>query len=147
MIEEYGDIWTLSKDIPGSVVCVTTNGVVKSNGLAVMGRGIALQATKRCPEIQARLGDLLKFYGNRCFRISQRIWTFPTKRDWKDDSDLELIKESCLQLMYMLDKFGVEVCYLPRPGCANGHLQWADVKAVIEPLLDDRVHIVTYEEE
>ena len=32
---------------------------------------------------------------------------------------------------------------LPRPGCANGGLNWEDVKPHLERILDDRVTIVT----
>ena len=34
-----------------------------------------------------------------------------------------------------------------RPGAGIGGLQWADVKAAIEPILDDRFTIVSFESE
>lgn len=39
-----GNIWTLYDSDPTCYICITTNGFVKSNGEAVMGRGTALQA-------------------------------------------------------------------------------------------------------
>lgn len=60
MIEVKGDLWHY--DAP--VVCITTNGFVKSNGYAVMGRGCAKQAADMWPALPATLGDRLRAYGN-----------------------------------------------------------------------------------
>ncbi len=141
------DIFELPQG-PNEAVCITTNGIVKTNGRAVMGRGIALEADKRF-QLSALLGAYLRQFGNRAFWMGTRkdtktgrhvsVVTFPTKRDWRDPSELELIRRSCEQVTAIADKFGLKRVYLPCPGCANGGLDWeTQVKPVIEPLLDDR---------
>ena len=48
---------------------ITTNGFIKSNGEAVMGRGCALQAKRAWPELPRIIGQLNKKYGNKVFRL------------------------------------------------------------------------------
>lgn len=129
-----GDIWDAHKD---SWVCITTNGMLKQDGTAVMGAGIAKEAADRFPDLPRRLGENISKYGNRLFIYRDiRIITFPTKHDWKDKSDLELIRKSCRELMEVAHKFGIERISLPKPGCSNGGLSWDDVRPAIEPILD-----------
>lgn len=128
-------------------ICITTNGSVKKDGTAVMGRGVAQVARDQFVGLDARLGYELKKKGNRVFSMGWQgkyfMLTFPTKHNWNEVSDIELIKESCTQLMEAMDILGLEEVYLPRPGCGDGGLDWEDVKPEIEPLLDDRVTVVT----
>lgn len=139
---------------PADAICITTNGVLRKDGRAVMGRGVALDAAKRFEFIANDLGVYLRKYGNRVFNMGKRrdnmngryvnVITFPTKHDWHDKSDIELIKISAMQLVALADKFKFRTIYLPRPGCANGGLNWEQlVKPIIEPILDDRFVIVT----
>ena len=56
MKEITGDIWDYHKQ--GHWIVITTNGTVKSNGEAVMGRGIALQARAKFiqhPDLREKL--------------------------------------------------------------------------------------------
>ena len=63
------------------------------------------------------------------------IVKFPTKHDWRDYSDLNLIVQSCKQAMSICDKFGIRKFYLTKPGCANGRLDW---ESMVRPIIDDR---------
>lgn len=154
MLELRGnyDIFTLPQ--AGEAICITTNGVVKADGHAVMGAGIAKTANERF-QLSARLGEYLKQYGNRAFNmgIYQRyhlnmpifftIFTLPTKHDWKENSDITLICKSCEQLMEMCTKFGITKCYLTPPGCGCGNLNYeTTVKPWISQILDDRFIVV-----
>ena len=58
MLELKGnyDIFALPKD--GEAMCVTTNGIVKSNGHAVMGAGIAKTANETF-QLSEKLGAYL----------------------------------------------------------------------------------------
>ena len=87
MIELIEDMWELYEKHEWATFCITTNGFVKSNGEAVMGRGIAKQAVDRFPGLPIRLGQLLKQSGvgpfgpkgNHVQFIGHRLVAFPVK--------------------------------------------------------------------
>jgi len=141
MKEITGDIWDYYKQ--GYWIVITTNGTVKKNGEAVMGKGIALQARLRFPELPRRLGRLLDIYGNipNIFR-DLRVISFPTKYHWASPADIDLIEEGCKKLVEGLKLLGLDRLYLTRLGCSNGRLDWKDVKPVLERYLDDRFIVV-----
>lgn len=136
-------------DLPVSekeAVCVTTNGMVKRNGFAVMGAGIAREADLRFG-LSAKLGQYLRAYGNRTFYMgayqNKAIICFPTKHNWRDSSDLALIRESAENLVRMCDNRGITKCYLPPVGCGLGGLDWdTQVAPLLNSILDDRFVIV-----
>ena len=137
------NLWSLRSQ--GEIIAITTNGFVKRSGEAVMGRGCAYEATQKLPNIARRLGSCITKWGNRVFYFkAQGLITFPVKHHWAEEADLKLIAKSCAQLMHILDKFGIKAVYLPRPGCGNGRLSWDEVRPILEPLLDNRVTIVTF---
>lgn len=143
MIEKHGDIWDAFAD--GNWIVITTNGAVtyirKKNGEAVMGRGVALQAKNRFPELPERLAADLKSKGNHVFYYPDlRLIVFPVKDLWHQMAKLSLIETSCQELVDIMDRQlpGVKEVYLPRPGCGNGRLSWVDVKPVLEKYLDNR---------
>lgn len=148
MKEVTGNLWTY----PADVRVITTNGFVKKNGEAVMGRGCALEAAQRFKDLPVLLGDWLTCKGNIpvCFKFSTcdfQLWTFPVKHKWFEKADLALIAESA---KYFADYFSYpelseERIVLPRPGCGNGQLRWEDVKPILNPILDDRFHVITFE--
>jgi hypothetical protein len=135
-----GNIWTIHNPAP---VCITTNGIIKNDGTLVMGAGIALQAKQRFPELPGKLADAVSQHGNHTLYMpDENIFSFPTKHDWKDKSDLALIAQSATELLIITEKVGFTEVYLPKPGCANGQLDWEDVKNVISVILDDRFTVV-----
>jgi hypothetical protein len=156
MREDRGDLWR----IPAHVRCITTNGTVRRDGHAVMGRGCARQARDDFPELAETLGRLLTRNGNHVQRLMAEMplpgrppglirtgfWelvSFPVKHHWRDRADLDLIERSCGELMDLADanpEWGVIL--LPRPGCGNGQLEWSEVRPRIAPLLDDRVVVI-----
>lgn len=155
ILYDAGDIFSLPRG-RDEAVCVTTNAVVKKNRHAVMGAGIAKQADMRFAGLSHNLGDLLTQYGNQVYDMGFyedsitgkwiRIITFPTKHNWRDKSDLDLIKMSAIQLVDICDSSGLRKCYLTRPGCALGGLDWvSQVRPLIEPILDDRFVIADYQ--
>lgn len=133
MKEMYGDLWDFHRE-PNAVVCITTNGFVKANGECVMGRGCAREARDRFPGLALQLGNLIRSSGNRVHQLPLKLGglvTFPTKHVWWEKSDLVLIERSAEQLKELALRLPYQF-YLPRPGCSNGQLQWADVKPVLE---------------
>jgi len=146
MIEIVGDIWEQKCDW----LCITTNGIVKKDGRAVMGKGIALQAKKRYPNIDRILAKKIRERGNivssllRDHENEKWIISFPTKDDWKKPSSLKLIAESAKQLKQHFDDYNLKpLVMLPRPGCSCGGLEWKDVKQILlNILVDDRFIII-----
>lgn len=150
MLELRGgyDLFTLPQK--GEAVCITTNSVVKNNGHAVMGRGIALQADNMF-NISAKLGKYIKAYGNRPFNLGVAyrnnipfyLLSFPTKYHWKEDSDINLIIDSAYKLMEMIDKFKIPKIYLPPVGCGCGKLSWDNIVSPwLSQILDNRFIVV-----
>lgn len=155
MLEKFGNIWDLAKDY--DAIVITTNGYVKKDGSAVMGRGIAKEASWRYPDLPKRLGWNLGQEGNiPCAFTDYKpyIITFPVKPafgpdgipGWLVRADINLIKESAIKLIETVDWLELQKVILPRPGCGNGRLTWEQVKPIIEPILDDRFTVVTFHE-
>lgn len=142
MVEVKGNLWTY----PADIRVITTNGTVKKNGECVMGRGCALEAKKKYPAIPILLGRHIKENGNHVgfiFGSAEGIYSFPVKHNWYDKADINLIKSSALELVFLLPNKELRVV-MPRPGCGNGGLKWEDVKPILEPILDDRFHVITF---
>jgi len=141
MLEEKGDLWEMEADAR----CITTNGTVKKNGEAVMGKGVALQLKTQHPDFAFNLGRCLTRDGNMVtYTPHLQLFTFPVKHNWWEVADIELIKISCTQLMLILNYCSeMKRVLLPAPGCGNGGLAYEQVLPVIRPLLDDRVVVVS----
>lgn len=144
-----GDVFELAPS--GSVICITTNGIVKKDGVAVMGRGIAQAARDKFSGVDVLLGNYLQKYGNRAFNLGSNykykgktftLASFPTKHNWREPSDLKLINSSCQQIQQMANKFNWDKVYLPIPGGTNGGLTWSQVKPIVSQL-DQRFIIVS----
>lgn len=148
MKEITENIWEDDLD----AVCVTTNGVVNKNGL-VMGKGIALEASNRFPDIAKYFGILVQQQGNfphiyRNYPLIKEFYiiSLPTKHHWRDISDIKLIENSIKILVDLANMHShLKRIGLTRPGCGNGGLSWSVVKPIIEPLLDDRFIVYSKE--
>lgn len=148
MIEIKGNMWDYhDKGIP---VCVLTNATMTKKGEIVMGKGCALEAKQRFPNLPKELADRLTANG-KLSKINVLMWfkeynlfTFPTVHNWFDKkADLKLIGKSARDLDGMMDLLGLEKVVLPRPGCGLGNLTWEEVKPVLENWLDDRVLVIS----
>lgn len=163
MRERTGDLFEAAREADALVV--TTNGAVRADGCAVMGRGVAKQAADRWPWLSKALGYRLK-NGNHLYvwrpdESGERFYiaTFPVKHHWRETADLELIRSSVGELGLFADvhRQDVRTVVLPRLGCGNGGLLWrpvtvnqgepdeyelVGVRDVVAPLLDDRFVVV-----
>lgn len=144
MIEIEGNMW----QTPCDWLCITTNGFIKKNGEAVMGRGCAKEAKELMPYLPALLGMMIKLQGNNVHELTsknlplarayKRLFSFPVKHNWWEEADIDLIGKSCVNLRSMWIKSpGVPIVVIPRPGCGNGKLSWGFVKPLIEDLLPE----------
>lgn len=109
---------------------------------------MAAQAAQKWPLVQAVLGAQIKAEGNHVRVVMKPagddalLVSFPVKFHWREAANLDLIERSCGELMDLADRLDLGTILLPRPGCGNGQLDWAEVGPAIAPLLDDRVTIV-----
>lgn len=145
MIEIVGDMWEVQADAR----CITTNGSINTKKQCVMGRGTALQASKRYPRLPKELGSAIIGFGNNVhYFMEYKLFSFPVKHDWWEMADLELIQRSYKQLIALLDAYPhISKVLLPKPGVWNGRLDWEEE---VKPLLlslpqDDRVTIISNE--
>lgn len=152
MKEANVDLWEARADCR----VITTNGFVKTNGKAVMGRGCAREASDKFPGLARDIGMTLEHCGvvPTLFILQQphvsktrrtHLITLPVKYHWQDKADIELIVRSTKLLVELVDRHSYESVVLPRPGCGNGWLNWSFVKPWIEPLLDNRFTAVHLE--
>lgn len=137
MLTQHGDLFKYPK---------TTNGMIKQNGRAVMGAGIAKTFDQKF-DLSKMLGACLKAMGNHAYNLGIygngfHIFSFPTKDDWRDNSKIELIEQSCHELVSLMDKLKLNNCYLPLPGCGCGGLNPNNVIPRIGQILDDRFVLV-----
>jgi hypothetical protein len=147
MKEITGNLWNFWMR-PAQVICITTNGMIKNNGAAVMGAGCAKEAKLRIPGIDFRLGDDINHYGVVCRYLYSSDETygplivFPVKHHWKLQADLNLICKSAQTLYEFAERRPEHNFILPRPGCGNGGRVWSEVKPLLQ-LLPDNVLVIT----
>lgn len=129
----------------GDVICTTTNGEVKKDGKAVMGRGNAKFVRDTFPGVDTLLAQMLQKHGNRVVPLGKHtlkgktftLLTFPTKHTWSDKSDIALIEKSAKEIKQLADHYKFQKVYIPIPGCANGQLKWSQVQNALS-ILDER---------
>jgi hypothetical protein len=147
MKEISGDLFSLTILNFADAICVTTNGVVKKNGRAVMGAGCALSAKNKFKDIDLKLGNLIKENGHIVQIIIMEpkpIISFPTKIKYWENSRLSLIEKSLEQLINLTNQMKWNKVILPRPGCSNGGCNWiSQIKPLIEKKLDDRFLVIS----
>jgi hypothetical protein len=117
---------------------VPTNRMTRRDGSAVMGAGIALQATERFPELPRAYGAALR---GGCIGL----WTYapghvlclPTKHDWRDNADIGLVARGLCALRYFAKAHPDAAIRLPMIGAGLGRLRGADVRSLIDRTIRD----------
>lgn len=141
MIEVTGNLW----EFPAQYRVVTTNGSIRANGYGEMGAGCALEARIRFPDMPKLLGRSLGVGGNRVvFWKEYDLITFPVKHQFYQNAQLDLIAKSVRELHVLEEALNHPVIVMPRAGCGYGHLQWEDVKPLLQGL-PDNIHVITWE--
>jgi hypothetical protein len=146
MTEVTANLWDYNHPRKADALVITTNGSIRQDGLAVMGRGVANQAIGVVPGIQKALGGFLRKYGNRVgviagFPPQPYIVCLPVKPTWDVRADLDLIRLGLRELDALATASHWTQVVLPRPGCGNGQLQWEAVKPLLATL-DHRFLVV-----
>lgn len=125
---QNGDIFTSSCDFLINPV----------NTVGVMGKGLALEFKKRfprnfkvyqkcCKDGSFVVGKLLVVPENE-----KEIINFPTKKHWKDNSELNYIVLGLEKLKIAIQRYNIKSIAFPKIGCGLGNLDWKDVFPLIE---------------
>jgi O-acetyl-ADP-ribose deacetylase (regulator of RNase III) len=130
----------------GNILDADVEAVVNTvNELGYMGKGLALEFKHRYP-------DNFKAYEAACARhevnvgrmfVTERMdmfgprWlvNFPTKRDFRNGSELGWIKLGLADLVRVISGNGIRSIAVPPLGCGNGGLDWKVVRPMIEDTL------------
>ena len=153
---------------------ITTNGFVKSNGDAVMGRGIAKQISDHLSWVPGKLGELIRLHRNIPHLLGHHadiaLVSYPVKPHsviftgdnivehakaqfnvgdrvpgFYAKADPALIVKSAHALVVMADAYpSWQTILVPRFGCGAGELSWLDIKPLVAPILDDRFIACTF---
>jgi len=142
MLEHFGDLWTARQ--PDDWVVITTNATLRRDGCLVMGRGIALEASKKYPWLQETLGLLVKQHGARVEVIEQdRLIAFPVKNHFADKAEINIILKSTIQLLDAASRIEGRIL-MPRPGAGFGRLDWLEVRPMLMHYLTSNRFVVCH---
>lgn len=157
MIEKQGDFWEEAQNPNIDTLVCTVNGIIKSNGQLVMGKGIAKDFNQKFSGLALEWGKRTKSYGLIC-HVSKRLLSdyptsikdvhlisLPTKYNWEKPSDPHLIESSIQQLVRLADHLDLKCILMTRPGCGNGGLNWDDLvqQIQLDKYLDDRFIVIS----
>lgn len=142
-----------SGDLLTADVAAVVNTV---NCVGVMGKGLALQVKQAYPAV-------FRSYAAACRRGEVQpgrvltvptgnegnpryIINFPTKRHWRDHSQLADIEAGLVVLVAEVRRLGLGSIAVPALGCGNGGLEWAVVRPLIEAAFSQlpQVQVVVY---
>lgn len=156
-VKQYtGDIWRMHE--AGWYITIPTNLYVKENGEAVMGRGLAQQATQKFQRCALWYGYELKDHvrqvpdgrnprmedinekGLIAVHHDWRAVFLPVKTSWNQQARKGLIEKSLVCLARTIQRPDTTMSEvgvaLPRIGCGNGLLDWeSDVKPMVREFL------------
>jgi len=142
-------------DLNGSILVFTTNGNIKKNGRAVMGRGIAKWVRDNvlfydkfskiyCPP-DLILARRISEKGNIPFAFKSILKSnpntkfvsisFPTKHNWWEKSDLDLIRSSATKALEIFSRKSLRKytrIYLPLFGTENGKLSVQEILPILK---------------
>ena len=145
MIVTKGDLWTFQPPNGDKHLrVITTNGFVKTNGELVMGRGVAQQAKRKYPHLPKIFGELVNRHGNHVHILDEyQLASFPVKPNtWWENADINLIKQSALELRELTINSRWDYVIMPLVGCGNGKLDWKDVRPVLEAVFPEAMYFV-----
>jgi O-acetyl-ADP-ribose deacetylase (regulator of RNase III) len=121
------------------------------NCVGVMGKGIALQFKNKWPANYAaykaacnsgrvQTGRMFVFDSGGLVK-PHYIINFPTKKDWREKSKIEYIRDGLVDLIEQVRRLNIRSIAIPPLGCGNGGLNWAIVRGLIEGAFSELPHI------
>jgi O-acetyl-ADP-ribose deacetylase (regulator of RNase III) len=130
----------------GNLLEVQADALVNTvNTEGVMGKGIALQFSKKYPAMleayraacqagEVRPGRMQVYEREEMF-APRYIINFPTKRHWRSPSRIEDIESGLTALAEEIRRLGIRSIAVPPLGCGNGGLAWEEVWPLIRSKL------------
>jgi O-acetyl-ADP-ribose deacetylase (regulator of RNase III) len=126
------------------------------NCVGVAGKGIALQFKQRFPSYYNTYQYLCRNGHMKPGRVAisesksktgpRYIISFPTKKHWKNPSQLQWIIDGLDDLRFIIAEYKIKSIAIPPLGCGNGRLDYKEVKNImIEYLNDLDCYIEIYE--
>jgi O-acetyl-ADP-ribose deacetylase (regulator of RNase III) len=126
----------------GNLLDEKTEALVNTvNCVGVMGKGVALQFKRAFPDNFKQYQKACKnneVEPGRMFTVAtdsllnpRYIINFPTKRHWRQPSQIDDIKAGLAALVEEVQRLRIRSIAIPPLGCGNGGLDWAEVKPLI----------------
>jgi O-acetyl-ADP-ribose deacetylase (regulator of RNase III) len=126
----------------GNVLASKVEALVNTvNTVGVMGKGIALMFKEAYPENYDAYREACasgkvqigRMFVTEPMRLGGPKWiiNFPTKKHWRQPSNLDWIVEGLADLRRVIQDHGIKSIALPPLGSGNGGLDWDDVKPLI----------------
>jgi len=114
------------------------------NTVGVMGKGIAKSFKQLYPEMYREYRQLCKAGKLNIGKLyiyrtpNKIIVNFPTKKHWRNPSQVEYVEAGLQEFVRIYDKYGISTVSFPQLGCGNGELNWEkQVRPVMERYLKD----------
>ena len=139
--------------VSGNIFESTAQTIVNPiNCVGVMGAGLARQFRDKYPDMFKRyrkfcLSGLIK-PGNLMLYKSTDYWilNFPTKNDWRAQSQIEFIESGLQKFVDTYKQKGITSIAFTKLGCGLGGLDWICVKPIMEKYLNDLpIDVFVYE--
>jgi len=130
--------------IEGNIFDCDAQAIVNPvNCVGVMGKGLAAQFKKQWPQMfidykmacqdgRLKVGTVHLYALERTDGNLRYIINFPTKKHWKDQSELEDIYVGLYALKDIIEQYDLKSIAMPALGCGLGGLEWDRVKDLIE---------------
>jgi O-acetyl-ADP-ribose deacetylase (regulator of RNase III) len=142
----------------GNILDAETEAIVNTvNTVGVMGKGIALMFKQAYPDNFQQYSNAVKRNEIGIGRVlpvetgnlmgPKWILNFPTKKHWRQPSQLEWIESGLHDLIRTIERLGIRSVAVPPLGCGAGGLEWDSVRPMIERILGDvqDLDVVIYE--
>lgn len=111
---------------------------VPVNLKGTLGKGLAKQVRDRFPGSLESYRNLLSegYLGIGRVCIDPPFLWFPTKKDWRDPSELDWVIAGLRDTVIQCNLFQITSAAIPKLGCGLGGLKWEDVRKQIILYLD-----------
>tara|TARA_R110000851_G_scaffold287040_1_gene440956 strand:+ start:385 stop:903 length:519 start_codon:yes stop_codon:yes gene_type:complete len=130
---------TINKKIPRLL-----GNAIKKNGNVVNhiidGKKLALYSFPVKPVSAKCLADK----SNVVRHMKDKVQAHFPVMGWACVAQASIIVKSAKELVELADANGWTKVVIPRPGCGAGELNWADIKPLLDQVLDDRFYSITF---